>query len=131
MFHVFPKGQVYSEDLQEGLTNHPGIFEGTWESKFPGMVFPNYIVAVGAPLDSEGNGVYSWSIEFQCVEEHNAISFIGVNFYSRYPREDPRGATAEKEMQTAAAKLGVFEYTGGREGMATVVHAGCDDLNNI
>lgn len=78
------------------------------------------MVAVGWPDDDAGAGPYRWAIEFQCVERARAVVFVGVSFYARATAETPEGSRAEAEMEAAATALGVYDYTGGPEGMRFV-----------
>lgn len=98
------------------------MLHGHWPV-LPSQLFPDTVVAVGWP-DLDGNP-YRWVLEFQCVEKLGTIAFVGVNFYSRWTVSDPRGVTANQEMAVAAAKWGVYNFTGGAAGFTVVNHSGC------
>jgi hypothetical protein len=115
-------GKVYPSHLTFNFTADKGVLNGRWPF-LPGQVFPDTVVAVGWPTTNEGS--YRWALEFQCVEEVGVIAFVGVNFYSRWTVDDPRGAQANSEMMAAAQKWGVYNYTGGPSGFRTINHTGC------
>lgn len=122
---VQPNGKVYPSALSFNLTAAPGVFEGYWPV-IPGQVIPDYVVAVGQP-DTPGDP-YRWALEFQCMEKADQTIFVGVNFYSRDTMDDEEGVRSESEMDAAAQEFGVYNYTGGQEGMRYVVQDGCPSI---
>jgi hypothetical protein len=93
-FTIQCAGKPFSSDLHFGITDAPGVFEGTWKqgTRFSlttgdvtiPLIFPDTVVEVGVnPKTKE----YDWVVEFQCVEggvwTAGGISFYAFNFYSR------------------------------------------------
>jgi hypothetical protein len=122
---VAPGGKAYPSLLSFNLTAEPGVFVGTWPL-VPDTLFPDTVVAVGWPDDpTDATAPYRWALEFQCVEKAGHVVFVGVNFYARETVDTPEGLRSDQEMQQAAAAFGVYEYTGGPEGMTAINHTGC------
>jgi len=119
---INPKGKIYPSALSFNRTDAPGVFEGYWPV-VPGTIIPDYVVAVGQP-DTPGDP-YRWALEFQCVEELGSTIFVGVNFYARDTMDTDEGVRSESEMDAAAQEYGVYNWTGGQEGMRYVEQTGC------
>jgi hypothetical protein len=68
-------------DLNFLLTDTPALFDGVWiqDGKRVDVLFPNVVVDVGV---NEVTGDYDWTVEFQCFEENQQLSFYAFNFYS-------------------------------------------------
>jgi hypothetical protein len=74
-------GARYPEPLRFNLTQHSGVFDGSWPNVLPGVRIPDAVVDF-LPASPSHPSQYSFVLEFQCVQGKSRIDFTGINWYS-------------------------------------------------